>query len=349
MHKILIYLLIIHLLKSSICFEHYPAHLQEVYVVIVYMQHLVSSLSAGDCPVHRLRKNSSKLYQHVLLSDLGFQTRSTKVSNDWELLHPLTQISKRNRFLKSSVPKNENDIQNIRQIIAIYHQYLSDFANVLIRKGMTLRNFAVGWHETTKFISSSLSVPLTPTDSHLLDQVQFALLSRRAHEPVADIILRNFFTSIRPWRLCNLMARFLNIPLVVHSFIASRTTATACNITTKSMFIHLLVCLTTGPKPLPKRVLHIVRSRVSSFKWEYRLLSLRSFSSFVRFLPCLPDTSSPPCIFPSVTRCRKQFVRKKSLHVRKQFNIRSSSLHSEAVSVATPAWHLSELFCAVSR
>src|SRR5215475_13502866 len=56
MHKILIYLHIIYLLKSSTCFEHYPAHLQEVYVVIVYMQPLVSSLSAGDCLVHRLRK-----------------------------------------------------------------------------------------------------------------------------------------------------------------------------------------------------------------------------------------------------------------------------------------------------
>ena len=51
MHKILIYLYIIHLLKSSICFEHYPAHLQEVYVVIVYVQPLVSSLSAGNCPI----------------------------------------------------------------------------------------------------------------------------------------------------------------------------------------------------------------------------------------------------------------------------------------------------------
>jgi hypothetical protein len=30
MHKILIYFYIIHLLKSSTCFEHYPAHLQEV-------------------------------------------------------------------------------------------------------------------------------------------------------------------------------------------------------------------------------------------------------------------------------------------------------------------------------
>jgi len=36
MHKILIYLHI-HSLKSSTCFEHYPTHLQEVYVVIVYI------------------------------------------------------------------------------------------------------------------------------------------------------------------------------------------------------------------------------------------------------------------------------------------------------------------------
>ena len=57
--QILIYLHIIHLLKSSTCFERYPAHLQEICVVIVYMQPLVSSLSAGDCLVHRLRKNCS--------------------------------------------------------------------------------------------------------------------------------------------------------------------------------------------------------------------------------------------------------------------------------------------------
>ena len=31
-------------------------------------------------------------------------------------------------------------------------------------------------------------------------------------------------------------------------------------------FIHLAVCLTTGPKPLPTPALHIVRSRASSFK-----------------------------------------------------------------------------------
>jgi len=57
MHKILVYLHIMHLLNSSTCFEHYPAHLQEVYNVILYVQPLVSSLSAGDCLVHWLRKN----------------------------------------------------------------------------------------------------------------------------------------------------------------------------------------------------------------------------------------------------------------------------------------------------
>ena len=75
-------------------------------------------------------------------------------------------------------------------------------------------------------------------------------------------------------------------------------------------FNHLVVCLTTGPKPLPKRALHIVRSRASSFKWEYSLLSLGSSSSFVRLLLRLSVTSIPPFIFPLVTRCRRQFPRK---------------------------------------
>jgi hypothetical protein len=76
------------------------------------------------------------------------------------------------------------------------------------------------------------------------------------------------------------------------------------------LFIHLAVCLTTGPKPLPKWALHIVRSRASSFKWEYPLLSLRSSCSLLRLLPRPPVTSIPPFIFPSITRCKRQFVRK---------------------------------------
>ena len=76
------------------------------------------------------------------------------------------------------------------------------------------------------------------------------------------------------------------------------------------LFIHSVVCLTTGPKPLPKRTLHVVRSRASSFKWEYPLLSLRSSSSFLRLLPRLPVTYILPFIFPSITRCRRQFLLK---------------------------------------
>jgi len=73
---------------------------------------------------------------------------------------------------------------------------------------------------------------------------------------------------------------------------------------------HSVVCLTTGPKPLPKPAPHTVRSRASSFKWDYPLLSLRSSSSVLRLLPHLPVTSIPSFIFPSITRCRRQFLRK---------------------------------------
>ena len=53
--------------------------------------------------------------------------------------------------------------------------------------------------------------------------------------------------------------------------------------------IHLVVCLTTDPK----RVHHTVQSRASSFKWDYPLLPLRSYGSFLRLLPRLPFTSIP--------------------------------------------------------
>ena len=72
MHKILVYLHIIHLLKSSTYFEHYSAHLQEVHVVIVYMQPLVSSLSAGDCLVHRLTGVQDSHLQTVTIPEAAY-------------------------------------------------------------------------------------------------------------------------------------------------------------------------------------------------------------------------------------------------------------------------------------
>jgi len=74
--------------------------------------------------------------------------------------------------------------------------------------------------------------------------------------------------------------------------------------------IHSVFCLTTGRKPPPKWFRHIVRSRASSFKWQYPLLSLRTSSSFLRLLPRLLVTSISPFIFLSITCFRRQILRK---------------------------------------
>jgi hypothetical protein len=91
--------------------------------------------------------------------------------------------------------------------------------------------------------------------------------------------------------VCKIMKNLITVSLVIRylgeSFIHS--------------FIHSAVCLTTGPKPLPKRALYIVRSIGSYFRSQYPLVSLRPFSSFLRLLPRLPVTSIPPFIFPSIT------------------------------------------------
>jgi hypothetical protein len=61
--------------------------------------------------------------------------------------------------------------------------------------------------------------------------------------------------------------------------------------------IHSVVCLTTGPYPLPERFLHSVRSSASSLNFQYLLFSLRSSSSCLRLLPCFPVISILPLTF----------------------------------------------------
>ena len=72
---------------------------------------------------------------------------------------------------------------------------------------------------------------------------------------------------------------------------ASLSCATCLQLTNVHPFIHSshssVICQTTGPQPLPRRFLHLMRSRASSFKWEYHLLSPRSSSNFLRLLPRL--------------------------------------------------------------
>jgi hypothetical protein len=69
---------------------------------------------------------------------------------------------------------------------------------------------------------------------------------------------------------------------------------------------HHAVCLATGPQPLPKRVLHRGRSGASPFNFRYLLISLRSSSSCLHLIPCLPV----PSISPSIMRFRRQSLRK---------------------------------------
>ena len=52
-------------------------------------------------------------------------------------------------------------------------------------------------------------------------------------------------------------------------------------------------------------------SAIQSFLLQMRVSS----SSFLRLLPCLPVISIPPCIFPSITRCKRQFLGKIYTHI----------------------------------
>jgi len=72
--------------------------------------------------------------------------------------------------------------------------------------------------------------------------------------------------------------------------------------------IHSVVCLTTGPQPLPNRVLHRVRSTASSFNLQLSLFSLRSSSSSLRLISRLPVTSTLPYIISSITCFRGKFL-----------------------------------------
>ena len=76
-----------------------------------------------------------------------------------------------------------------------------------------------------------------------------------------------------------------------------------------SIHRYSLVCLTTGPQPLPNRVLCRMRSSASFFNSQHRLFSLRLSSSCLRLLPRLV-TCILPSIFPSVTCFRRLFLRK---------------------------------------
>ena len=75
-----------------------------------------------------------------------------------------------------------------------------------------------------------------------------------------------------------------------------RKTVTVCT--------HSVLCFTTGPKPLPKKIPHTERSSAASFNLQYPVVSLMLSSSCLRLLPRLPVSS----IFPSIRCFRRQFL-----------------------------------------
>ena len=70
----------------------------------------------------------------------------------------------------------------------------------------------------------------------------------------------------------------------------------------------MCVCVFTPQSlPLPKPVLQRVRASVSCFSFQYPLFSTRSSTSCLRLFLCLPVTSVPPFIFPSIMCFRRQW------------------------------------------
>jgi len=58
----------------------------------------------------------------------------------------------------------------------------------------------------------------------------------------------------------------------------------------QNSFILSVVSLTTGPQPLPKRILHRVRRYASYFNFHYPFFSLRSSGCCICLRPRLPVT-----------------------------------------------------------
>ena len=82
--------------------------------------------------------------------------------------------------------------------------------------------------------------------------------------------------------------------------------STLLPVVTQNYVKFIIILLSVLWQPLPQKVLNRVRSSACSFNFQYTLFSLRSASSCLHLLPCLPLTS----IFPSIMYFRTQFLRK---------------------------------------
>jgi hypothetical protein len=83
-------------------------------------------------------------------------------------------------------------------------------------------------------------------------------------------------------------------PTIMYFLLQSQVNAYA------RMCIYIVICLMKGPQRLPKPLFRTVRSGVSYFNLQYPLLSLRSNSSCLHFVPRPSVTYLLPFIFPSI-------------------------------------------------
>jgi hypothetical protein len=76
----------------------------------------------------------------------------------------------------------------------------------------------------------------------------------------------------------------------------------------KQLGLHIIV-IPQCPQTLQNPVLHTARSSASSFSFQYPLVSLKSYSSCLRILPCRLIASLLSSIFLSILRFIGQFLR----------------------------------------
>jgi hypothetical protein len=106
-----------------------------------------------------------------------------------------------------------------------------------------------------------------------------------------DMLDTHTVTCSRAAGTPSLVVKWLRVKLTNYLHLRSKLRVSgATPLCPLRVFIHsfIVFCLTTGPKPPPKRFLHIARSRASSFKGQHPLPSPRPSSSLPSPLPHLP-------------------------------------------------------------
>jgi hypothetical protein len=138
-----------------------------------------------------------------------------------------------------------------------------------------------------KFYAPSLNLT-TVNEVHKLWQQTPTLLTR---DPVTARNRASFISLMRHLKILLTLTSPIYLPAIAFERVSKpKLCKPPVSPTSNISFIQYSVWRQVQSL-FPRRFLHIVRFRASSFSWEYPLLSLRSSSSFLRLLPRLLVTS----------------------------------------------------------